>query len=90
MLEWIVVGAVVVVILVVKLLDELEVFDVVDFFGAILKLVTGTIALLGAFFIWSARKISGAQPKSAPRDRGPAPRGKRAMARSTHPSRPNA
>jgi hypothetical protein len=78
MVEWIVLGIILVMILIVKLLDYLDLFDIVEFFGAVAKLVTSVIALLAAFLLWSARKLAGtkATPKPAPDETSPAPRGK--------------
>lgn len=56
MLGWIF-GTLLLIILIVKVLDYLDLVDFVEAIGAILKLATGLVALLAAFFVWSARKL---------------------------------
>lgn len=56
MLGWIF-GTLLLVILIVKVLDYLDLLDFVEAIGAILKLATALVALLAAFFLWSARKL---------------------------------
>jgi hypothetical protein len=56
MLGWIF-GTLLLIILVVKVLDYLDLVDFVEAIGAILKLAVGLVALLTAFFFWSARKL---------------------------------
>jgi hypothetical protein len=87
MWEWIV-GLAVGVVLIALLLAYFDLFDIAEFFAAILKLVTGAIALLGALLVWSARKLAGKPEMPAPQDRAPAPRGNRTIARSKRPGPP--
>jgi hypothetical protein len=74
MLGWIF-GTLLLIILIVKVLDYLDLLDFVEAIGAILKLATGLVALLAAFFLWSARKLFAvaAAPNhpQVPQDPGP-------------------
>jgi hypothetical protein len=56
MLGWIF-GTLLLIILIVKVLEYLDLVDFVEAMGAILKLAVGLVAMLAAFFLWSARKL---------------------------------
>jgi len=91
MVEWILFWAVVAVFLIIKLLDYFDVLDIAELLGAILRLVTGAIALLGAALMWSARKLARTKPEPKPPETRPAPRGDfrtRSMSRNGRSIRP--
>jgi hypothetical protein len=75
MLGWIF-GTLLLVFLIVMVLAYLELLDFVEAIGAILKFVVGFVAMLAAFFFWSARKLIAVaktpnQPQVPPDTGGP-------------------
>ena len=45
------------VVVIVWVLDYLDLFDIVEVIGAVLRLFIAALGLLAAFFAWSARKL---------------------------------
>ena len=58
MTEWLL-GTLLVLILIIKLLDYLELFDVLDFLSAVLKLTGALFFGIASLIIWASRKLLG-------------------------------
>lgn len=58
MTEWLL-GTLLVLILIIKLLDYLELFDVLDFLSAVLKLTGELFFGIASLIIWASRKLLG-------------------------------
>ncbi|WP_425991042.1 hypothetical protein [Afipia sp. DC4300-2b1] len=58
MTEWLL-GTLLVLILIIKLLDYLELFDVLDFLSAVLKLTGELFFGIASLIIWASRILLG-------------------------------
>ena len=58
MTEWLL-GTLLVLILTIKVLDYFELFDVLDFLSAILKLTVALFFGIASLIIWASRKLLG-------------------------------